>query len=181
MNSLLSLITPTNLNSEKERFFASSTYHPVFQYIWQDKNIEAKFSNKLKSTLWEAVKTQNSQAITKSAQDLFEVNINEVTLSQSKHDAALKGKKSGGSAPEFAKLMQQALIDFAIDYKIEISAESGFNARPQHELRKLIISRDAHFDYFSMEGGVHHDTTHIIRYLNGQYNKIRRSQNYLQT
>lgn len=181
MTNLLALITPTNLQTEKEKFFASSTYHPVFHYIWQDQHLEEKFSSPLKSTLWESVKTQNHSVITLTAQKLFEVNIDEVTLSQSKKDAAFVGKSSPGSAQEFAHLVRQALVQFAIDYTVEISDESGFNARPQHGLKKLIISKDTHFDYFSMEGGVRHDMTHIIRYLNGKYNKIKKSQNYLPT
>lgn len=181
MTGLLTLITPTNLQEQKEKFFASKTYHPVFHYVWQDQDIIPTFDSALKQTLWEAVKTQNHSAITLSAQDLFEVIITNNTLSQSKRDAAIVGKSSHGSTQEFAKLVEQALVEFSIDYTVEISAESGFNARPQHQSRKLIISKDAHFDYFSMEGGVHHDMTHIIRYLNGQYNKIKRSQNYLPT
>lgn len=181
MTDLLSLITPTNLQSEKEKFLASSNYHPTFRYIWQDQNIEAKFSYELKNDLWEAVRTQNTEAIVKSAQDLFEVDIDMDLLTQAKSDAALKGKSSTGSAQEFAKLVENSLAEFSIDYTVEISSETGFNARPQHRLNQLIISKDAHFDYFSMEAEVHHELVHIIRYLNGKYNRIKRSRRFLPT
>ncbi|EKD80381.1 MAG: hypothetical protein ACD_40C00123G0007 [uncultured bacterium] len=181
MTDLLSLITPTNLQSEKEKFFVSKFYHPVFNYIWQDQDINPMFSSKLKQKLWEEVKIQNHSAITLAAANLFEVNINENTLSQSKRDASIEGKSSRGSVSEFTKLIKSAFTEFSIDYTVEISNETGFNARLKHQFKKLIISKDVHFDYFSMEGGVHHDMTHIIRYLNSKHNNIKKSQNYLPT
>lgn len=40
MTSLVSLITPTNLHAEKEKFLGSKTYNPTFHYTWQDQKVD---------------------------------------------------------------------------------------------------------------------------------------------
>ena len=181
MTDLLSLITPTNLQIEKEKFLASSNYHPIFHYIWQDQVINPTFSIKLKFPLWEAVKTQNIQEIMFAAQNLFEVTINDKILIKANDDTKLKGKISVGSATKIAQLFEQAFTQFDLDYTVKISPETGFNLRPRHKDNQIVISKDIHFDYFSMEAEVHHELVHIIRYRNGKYNKIKRSQRFLPT
>lgn len=181
MTDLLSLITPVNLKQEKEKFFASPNYHPVFHYIWQDKVFDPIFSIKLKYPLWEAIKTQNTQGIVKSAQDLFEVDINDKILTTAKKDTQIIGQSSIGSAIEIAKLFQVAFNEFDLDYSIQIATDSGFNIRPRHVDKQIIISQDIHFDYFSMEAEVHHELVHVVRYRNGKHNEIKRSQRFLPT
>lgn len=181
MTDLLSLITPVNLKQEKEKFFASPNYHPVFHYIWQDNEINPNFSIKLKYPLWEAVKMQDHQSITRACSELFEVTLSESLLTQANRDSEIRGKVSGGSASEIKQLFSQAFNEFNIKYQIILSNDHGFNLRPRHGERQIIISRDIHFDYFSMEAEVHHELVHIIRYLNGKHNHIKRSQRFLPT
>lgn len=181
MTDLLALITPTNLQIEKEKFISSKTYHPVFHYVWQDKVIDPTFSIKLKYPLWEAIKSQNTQQIMLAAQKLFEINIDDKTLSQSKYDSKLKGKSTSGSSADITKIFETSFKEFDLDYTVHISNETGFNIRPRHQDKQIIISQDVHFEYFSMEAEAHHELVHIIRYRNGKHNAIRRSQRFLPT
>jgi hypothetical protein len=78
--------------------------------------------------------------------------------------------------------MQQALTYFGLDdINVVLTDESGFNSRPNHQAKTLVVSKHIHFEYFSVEGGVHHELVHILRYSNGKFNKIKRSQNFLPT
>lgn len=182
MISLLDLITPTNLDSEREKFFASPSYNPIFHYIWQDRPTTPSFSVETKHILWDAIKIQDHNSITEAASILFEVKIDDNVLVDANQLLEVKGKVSSGSAMEYVRLMQEALSYFEIaDLKVIVAEESGFNTRPNHKDKTLIISKHIHFEYFSMEGEVHHELVHILRFRNGQFNGIKRSPNYLPT
>lgn len=182
MTNLLDLITPTNLDIERDKFFASNTYNPTFRYIWQDKSIVPNFSIKAKYPLWEAIRVQDHLAITSAASKFFEVNIEDNVLNRAQEHADIKGKGSTGSAEEYKRLMEEALSSFSLDdIRVVITDESGFNSRPNHKDQTLIVSKYIHFEYFSMEGGVHHEFVHILRYQNGKFNEIERSQHFLPT
>lgn len=182
MTSLISLITPTNLESERDNFFNSKTYNPTFKYSWQDELINPTFSNPFKQKLWEAIRVQDNSLITKRAAEFFEVTITESIISDATRVAKTKGKKSVGSSSEYAKLFTEALDEFGLsDIQVIVSPQSGFNARPNHKAKTIIISEHIHFDYFSMEGGVRHELVHVLRYRNGLHNIIKRSPRYLPT
>lgn len=182
MPNLLALITPTNLASEEEKFFASSTYNPTFHYIWQDQPQVHTLDNPLKQALWTAIQAQDYRSITISAGKLFEVNITPSQLSTAQKFAMVKGKISRGTSEEFGQLLKQGLDYFNLgDVQIILSDSSGFNARPDYKNNAIVISKHAHFEYFSMEGGVRHDLVHILRYRNGRANNIKRSLRYLPT
>lgn len=182
MTNLLDLITPTNLLQEKEKFFESTKYNPVFHYVWQDARMEPEFSVRKKYALWEAIRDQDYEAIVQTASDLFEVQLSDNDLLYAESCARQKGKIETGSASEYAARMREALNQFGLtDFQIEITNETGFNSRPKHQAKKLIVSSAIHFEYFSMEGGVHHELVHILRYINGKHNRIKRSQRFLPT
>ncbi len=182
MTSLLSLITPTNLAKEKAKFMNSSTYHPIFRYIWHDEPVEPVFKNTGKYALWEAIKVQDHDAIVRAASKFFEVDINYDVLELAKNASQVKGIVSHGSAQGYRDLMRDALDSFGLtDITLTISSDHGFNVRPNHHDKIILISEHIHFEYFSMEGSVTHEVAHIIRHRNGKYNKIKRSQNYLPT
>lgn len=181
MTNLVDLITPTNLESERDKFLSSSTYNPIFHYVWQDQQIVPEFTIKLKYPLWEAIKVQDHEAIVTAASELFEVEISEDALSRAMSTAKEEGKRSQGSAIEVATLFQKALDEFDLDYTIHVVPNPGFNVRPQHAQKAILISEHAHFEYISMEALVHHELVHLIRFRNGKYNRIRRSQNFLPT
>jgi len=178
----LSLTTPTNLELEREKFFASNKYHPHFRYVWQDRKVAYYSANPLKQKLINLVLAQDQGAITSVASLLFETEINDTTTSEARqiiktrHDLV-----HSGSSVEFARHLASAFELFKIPYSVEIVDESGFNARPNHHQNKVVVSSKIHYEMFSMEGGVRHDLTHIMRYLNGKYNNIKRSKSYLPT
>ena len=183
MTSLVSLITPLNLQAEKEKFLGSHTYNPVFHYLWQDHPIdEIKFKNPLKNDLFCAVTNQDSKDISSTATRIFEVNIEDKVLKEARRFASVKGEKSTGSADEYAKLTRAGLDYFGLsDVEVVLTDQGGFNARPQHKAKKILVSSHIQFEYFSMEGEVHHELVHCIRYYNGLHNKIKQSLNYLPT
>ncbi len=183
MTSLVSLITPLNLQEEKEKFLGSRTYNPDFHYLWQDQAIEdLQFKNPLKHVLYSAVINQEVKNISSAALDLFEVKIEDETLKLATRSAQVKGEKSTGSADEYAKLTRAGLDYFGLtDVEVILTDQGGFNARPQHKAKKILVSTHIQFEYFSMEGGVHHELVHCIRYYNGLYNSIEHSLKYLPT
>lgn len=181
MTSLLSLITPTNLAEERERFLASKSYNPTFSYIWQDEVVDLDFTSPLKRALVKAVMEQDHNQIVDKSGDLFEVKIDDDRMQIATKHAQEKGELSMGSAKKTAQLFAQAFEEFDIDYQVEIVPSAGFNVRPQHAAHKLLISEHIHFEFFSMEAEVHHELVHVIRYLNGKNNNIRHSTNFLPT
>ncbi len=183
MTSLVSLITPINLYEEKEKFLGSHSYNPVFHYIWQDHKVdEIEFKNPLKHILFTAITNQDINNISTAALNLFEVKIEDETLKVAKSSAQVKGKKSKGSAEEYARLTREGLDYFGLhDVKVVLTDQAGFNARPQHKAKRILVSSHIQFEYFSMEGGVHHELVHCIRYYNALHNNISQSLNYLPT
>ncbi len=182
MTNLVSLITPTNLLAERDKFFASTKYNPTFSYLWQDQEIDKQFSFHPKQLLWEAIKSQDNLLITQRASEFFEVKISEPDLARAIKLAETKGKISSGSSHEYAYLLQQALRNFDIhEVQVIQTSEAGFNARPNHKANVILISQHIHFDYFSMEGGVNHELAHVLRYHNGKHNSIKRNPAYLPT
>lgn len=183
MTDLLTLITPTNLLDEKEKFFASKTYNPIFSYLWEVEPLTPATSDPGRLALWEAVKNQDHILITSRAQELFEVSFDESTLHISKEHAKAKGSSSSrGSAQEYAHLTREGLDYFGLhDVKVVLTDQAGFNARPQHKEKIILVSKHIQFEFFSMEGGVHHELVHSLRYYNGIYNSIKRSKHYLPT
>lgn len=182
MTNLIDLITPTNLDIEREKFFASSKNNPIFHYTWQDREINDEFEYYSKQNLWEAIKNQDHDDIVRSASRLFEVQIDEESLISAKKIASTKGVVSHGDSTEYIRLLQEGLDHFEVnDIQIIESNLPGFNARPNHRDKSIIVSKYAHFEYFSMEGGVRHEIVHVLRDKNGHFNQIKRKDNYLPT
>lgn len=183
MTSFLHLTTPVNLTEERELFFASKTYNPIFHYTWQDKpNEEYSHSDPLKNKLYAAIIEQNHQAITTLASQLFVVDISDALHSLAVKEISNQSRiVFTGSAPEYAKLLKVALKEFDIEYQVIITPDHGFNVRPQHEIQTIMVSEALHCELFSMEGEVRHELAHVLRYVNGEYNHIKRSAYYLPT
>lgn len=182
MTNLLSLITPTNLDSEKVKFFASSTYNPIFHYVWQDGVVSHLDLPKSKQALGLAIQSQDHRLITSAASKYFEVEINPEGLAVAGSQSRQKGKTSVGTPEKYVELMREALDYFDLqEVKVMLTDQAGFNARPRHGEKILLVSRHIQFEYFSMEGGVHHELVHFLRYYNRHHNQIKRSVNYLPT
>lgn len=182
MTNLLTLITPTNLDAEKAKFLSSDSYNPIFHYIWQDEIVEMIDLPKAKQALWLAIKDQDHSSIVSAASQYFSVNVNAVDLKIAELAASKKGKISSGTAEEYVELMRDGLDHFDLqEVKVVLTDQAGFNARPLHREKIMLVSKHIQFEYFSMEGGVHHELVHCIRYYNRHHNQIKRSINYLPT
>jgi hypothetical protein len=181
--SLLRLITPENLAGEEEKFFASASYHPQFSYHWDQLELKSwtkRFPRYAK--LVRAIINQDGNQITKEAAGLFDIPWNRQLLAQAQQ--VLLMPLAAVRQPTLEELVisqQEALKKLRIDYEVVVSDQRGFVARPEHKRQRLVISRYATYHYFSLESSVRHDGVHIIRYLNGEHNKIGRSLKYLPT
>ncbi len=182
MSDFLSITTPTNLDEEHAKFSTSRTYNPIFHYTWQDEVPVLTTTDGRKRALYDAILAQDHGEISRLAGVLFEADIQNNVLKQATACARdAQQKKHTGSAKDYASLLQEAFRKFGLTYEITITDKNGFNARPQPSKKRVVISKSIHYEFFSMEGGVHHELVHILRYENGKYNGVKRSLRYLPT
>lgn len=179
--NLLKLITPTNLGEERERFFADEKYHPVFWYSWQNKETSLPFDN-IKTPLIRAILGQDHLEIMRHARVYFEVgnwDLLEVAKLTTSKIPVLEHRPQ---IEEFVKGFEEAFETLGLsEYSVDVVDGAGFNCRPQYKLKQIHLSKHADFQFFDVEGEVRHELTHIIRHENGNYNKIKKSPNYLPT
>lgn len=180
--NFLKVITPINLASEYEKFKSSSTYHPVFKYEW-NKELILDWINKSSKYkyLVNAILNQDLKGLTTEGERYFHAEWND-SLYQTAIKVIENFSQKSIRVPTLQELIdaqQQFLDKLGINYKVEVVDEHGFVARPLHKKAKLQISKYATYYYFSIESSLRHDGVHIIRYLNGKHNRIKRSPNYL--
>lgn len=180
---LLRLITPVNLTVEKEKFLASREYHPQFTYGWNEKEVQELIASKTQyQHLAEGILGQNSSQIVEAGRKIFETEVKPELVAVAKKilDQRLP-KLPEQQIAEVEKAFGEAFGLLGIPYQIEVVNESGFNFRPRYKDRKVVVSKYLRTDYFSIDGEVKHELTHVIRELNGKYNGIKKSENYLPT
>ncbi len=178
--NLLKFITPLNLHSEKEKFFASSSYNPIFDYYWQgEEPIYSTYGNKL--NLMKAISEQNIPDIHKYATKQFEIEWEHIDLAE----GILKNSPKKLPSESHSQILVKFDTAFnslgLVGYKLSIADTHGFNFRPLCHKRILQMSKYANFEYMSVDGEIRHELVHIIRYENGIFNKIPRSDHYLPT
>lgn len=180
--SYLSIITPINLVVEKERFFSSENYSPQLEYDWNNEKLR-KFLQATPEgkSLIEALLSQDGQAITAAASEFFDVKFREDDIVLAKDLIKHIPAASNGNAEAYAKLMRQKLAKLGIDYTVEIVDEHGFQGRPNHKKHILKLSKYLHLQFLCLDGITNHELVHIIRAVNGEYNNIPISRNYLPT
>lgn len=182
--NLVKYITPKNLLSEREKFFASKTYNPVFEYERNENEVAKWLQNfPIYKKLVEALDSENSEQIVKEACLVFNTNMNQTLLNLAKNYTS--------KTPE--KLLHQKIEDVVLafekifkelgffEYKVDLVDQHGFNFHPHSSSKKIVISKHAGLDFFSIDGEVKHEIAHIIRYENGVHNNIKRSRDYLPT
>ena len=179
--NILSLITPINLETEKVKFLASTAYHPIFEYQWEEKHLHNDAEDPLKSQLYQAVIAQDNLLIMDIAQAYFQVDL-ETDKDEADRLLVMKFEK----VEEFdLKMLINAYRDamkfFAIDYEILVNDDPGYGIRPQNKLRQLHISRSYKYQFMDLKNSVKHEMVHLIRYENGKLNKIKRTADYLPT
>jgi hypothetical protein len=179
--NLLKFITPLNLQTEKEKFFTNDSYNPIFRYYWQEEEpMYTTYGNKL--DMMKAIFDQNVSNIHKYASKQFEIGSWEhIDLAE----GILKTKPVKLIIEDHDQIVEKFNKAFNFlgltDYKLSIVDTHGFNFRPLCHKRVLQMSKYANFEYMSVDGEIRHELVHIIRYENGIYNKIPRSDHYLPT
>lgn len=180
----LKLITPTNLASEKAKFFASNNYHPIFEYDWNREKINQWLEKRPKfAPIAQAIINQDNRAISILAKHMFNTDITEELLKKAKNYLQIKPEILPTRTIEqvenaFNQGFQKAGLT---EYRANVVDQYGFNARPNYTTKTVKISKYINLDFFSLDGIVRHEITHVIRYENAATNNIPKSENYLPT
>ncbi len=180
--SYLKLITPVNLAEEKEKFFSREGYVPQLEYDWSEQTIEKVLKTAPReAALMEALLSQDGERITREAMRFFEVEFRQEDIELAKNLIATVPKSSNGTAEEYAELMRKKLAELGIDYEVKVVDEHGFQGRPDHKRHIMKLSKYLHLQFLTLDGITNHELVHIIRAINGEYNGIKKSEDYLPT
>ncbi|HRN86854.1 MAG TPA: hypothetical protein PK863_06055 [Candidatus Dojkabacteria bacterium] len=179
--NLLKFITPLNLHTEREKFLASDEYDPQFQYYWQNQDVEYTTQGD-KLNLMKSIKAQDIDSIHKYAKLHFQMYDWEyVDLANqilSRRPSKLEVRNTNYIQIEFERVFK---LFGLYEYSFKTVDKHGFSFRPNCHKKTLEMSKYASFQFFSIESEVKHEITHILRYENGIYNNIPRSDYYLAT
>ncbi len=179
--NFLSIITPTNIEEEKKKFFASDSYNPIFKYDWDVSEINDYInSHQSKVKIVKAIIGQNTDAIVKEAKELFEVEIDPDVINLAETQTA-PTINSNVNLEEVKNEFEKALHFFEVDYKVQLSKRTGFTFRPNHIKKLLIIAKDASLEFSSIDSAIKHELTHILRAINSKFNSIKKDKNFLPT
>ena len=185
MLGLNEFYTPTNIQSEKERFLSSGKYNPIFSYNWDHVQINewlAKKSQMKYSDLVGAILQQDIVRISKEGEVVFSSSVEEDVLDEAKQFLNEKPRSlTGQTVEELVSRYQSAFHYFDLDYIPEVVNAHGFNARPRPSQRKVIISKYINLQYFSLECQVRHEIVHVLRAENSMHNRISKTATYLPT
>lgn len=178
----LELITPTNIVTEKEKFFASSDYSPIFEYNWQQSVLDVYLTKhpKMRAAV-AALQQQNLAEIMSYNTRKFAYESNTELDALADSALATKPNSAGFEMKDLIAEYSRVFKLLGIDYRLDIVDETGFAARPMHKQKRLLLNKNATFEFMDLAGSVRHETCHIVRYINGAFNDIKRSANYLPT
>lgn len=181
--NLISFLHPTNLASEKEKFFHSNTYNPKFEYNWNSKEVEEWLTRAPKyKKLVENILKQYASEIISNAEMIFQTKIDREVLCVAKKILKHIPKTlSTQTIEELVAAYTDAINFFDLSYTIELTDEQGFNVRPQPSKNRFLISKHINLQFFSIDGQVKHEMVHIIRHENGVFNGIEKKSGYLPT
>ncbi len=181
MPSLVKTITPVNIVEEKEKFFRAwkrnEAYNPQFEYEWDDvKN----FSTDEKQKLFETIKLQNHENIVKNSQEFFSTKLSAKNINLAKDLIKnVPAKMDTPADEEVVRVFENAFKIFRLEYHLEVSSKRGFNFRPSYRNKKIVYSKYATLDFYSLDSEVKHELAHVIRYENSKYNQIDQDKDYL--
>lgn len=181
MPTLLQLITPTNLAEQKEKFFASRSYHPVFNYIWQSNRPQIGIASN-KEKLINAIINQDIASIIHYARAYFSVEDWRYLEIAQQLTSSIPVLEEIYTPVDFIAAFTKAARFLGLhNYSVKVVDRTGFNFRPRVKDKIILMSKQANLQFFDIEGEVRHELVHIIRYENGKYNQIKKSANYLPT
>jgi hypothetical protein len=178
--NLLKLITPTNIAEERDRFFASESYNPVFQYKHEDtKCISTVITQK--ENIINAVLKQDDEELVKRAKQYFETDLEKFSDEAQNIITQTQPSPISFNFDEFNNLFNKANIILGTQFSLKVVDQHGFNIRPNYKTRELFFSKHAHFDFYSARSEIQHEFAHIIRYINHIHNKLLHYDSYLPT
>lgn len=179
--NLLKFITPLNIHTEREKFLASDEYNPQFQYYWQNQDVEYTTQGD-KLNLMKSIKAQDIDSIHKYAKLHFQMDdwkyVDLAIQILSETPLALSRPTMSQIQNDFEDTIKLFGLD---EYSFKLVDKHGFSFRPNCHNKTMEMSKYASFQFFSIESEVKHEITHILRYENGVYNNIPRSDYYLAT
>ncbi|HOZ03486.1 MAG TPA: hypothetical protein PKX78_03260 [Candidatus Woesebacteria bacterium] len=182
--NLVKYITPINLEEEQVKFFSSKAHNPQFRYCWQEPEAlvwveQHQEYQKLALALIE----QNTGQIIAEAKKIFQTQLEPGVLHLANQTISHHPRKLSSSSPaEFATKFTEVLSKLGLrHYVVEVVDQPGFFVRPLAHEHKIQISKHANWEYFSIDGEIKHELTHIVRYENGIFNNIPISPDYLPT
>lgn len=181
---LLKFLTPINLEEEKRKFLASKTYQPIFKYEWQGQQIEwlGRYKSGRYKDWIEAFLDQDLNKVVELGKKLFIVELTDKRIRQAR-EIISQTKLNKLKQPSFRKIKEEfekVFSNLELNWQVKLGG-SGFNFRPDHKRRILWVGNDMSLELMSLEGEIRHEVLHIIRYENGLFNQIKRSQDYLPT
>lgn len=178
----LSIITPTNLAQEKERFFTEPNYEPQLEYDWSDERIQTICAKRPSfAELAHALPTQDANVIERAAMEFFDVQFLPEHIELAKNIVAQGTPDTTTTPDELAAAFERAIEVLDIGYTVEIVDKHGFRARPKHRAKKVTVSKHTATQFMSAECIAVHEMIHCIRAVNGEYNGIKKASNYLPT
>ena len=140
MRTILDVITPINIAEEREKFFQSSTYNPVFRYKWTITEIR-EFANKhiRYKKLALAIEKQDIDSLVKEAEIVFKTKIEKEYLKVAQNIISSHPvlPNQSISAKYVIAEFQKALKYFVIPYSISIVPHAGFNFRPVYAKKEI--------------------------------------------
>lgn len=186
--SFLKFTKPINIESEKEKFFASDNYNPNFTYKIDREMIHDYCQKRpiYKEYLLSFV-NNDPQAMTEACKKAFQV-----TFAQSLLDEAekivdrfsipyyVKHHQDQFKAETFHQLFTATSKKLQLGFGIRVTPDANFTARPAY-VQKVLNVTSVLPPLTPVNGLVKHEMTHIIRYINGQYNRVAKPVDYLPT
>lgn len=132
--------------------------------------------------LEKAIISQKIGKVVKIAKERLETD-----LEKHRAEAELLTSKFPEELPEdsledYISAFEEGFLKLGLtEYNLEIVYSDGFNFRPKPKDKKIIMNKNANMQFFGADGEARHELAHIVRYENGMFNDIPRSENYLPT
>lgn len=178
--NFLQIITPINLSQEREKFFNSLTYNPRLEYNWDPEKIQQYTEkNSRRKKFVDAIIEQDTDTIIRCARKQFCVEENSELLTKAQNiNKTIPQVTNAGNIEDIVEGFQKAFKFFDIQYDVTVTDQEGFNFRPNHVEKEIVISKHVNLQFFSIDGEIKHELTHILRAENKLFNSIKRSKQW---
>ncbi len=178
----LTLLTPTNIAEEKSKFFKDHSYSPQFTYDWDQNTVQAVLNRHPRfGDVAYALIAQDPHRIATTARQYFDVTYREEDITFAESLVKNPPARISGNAYDVADKLEQMISVLDLKYTVEVVDRHGFQCRPDHTDKVIRISKYLELQYLTATSIALHEIVHIIRAVNGAYNKIAKDPNFLAT